>query len=45
MVQTDTSVPRNLIIRFETKNQVEFIQQSGDKLHDFRYVVYIDEPM
>ena len=27
------------------KIQVEFIQQSGDKIHDFRCVVYIDGPL
>ena len=46
-VQTDTNVPRNLEIRMKTKilpylqNQLEFFQQSGDKLHDF----YIDGPL
>ena len=53
MVQTDTNVPRNLEIRMKTKiltyldlqNQLEFFQQSGDKLHDFRWVVYIDGPL
>ena len=38
--KTDTNVPRNLEIRMKTKilsylqNQLEFFQQSGDKLHD-----------
>ena len=42
------SVPRNLKIRMKAKifpypqNLVEFTQQSGGKLHDFRCVVYID---
>ena len=51
VVQTDTSVPRNLEIRMKTKslpypqNQLEFIQQSGEKLHDFPCVIYIDGPL
>ena len=51
MVQTDTNVPRNLEIRMKTKilpylqNQLEFFQQSGDKLHNFRCVFYIDGPL
>ena len=41
-------VPRNLEIRMKTKslpylqNYLEFFQQSGNKLYDFRCVVYID---
>ena len=27
------------------QNQVKFIQQSGDKLHEFRCVVYVDGPL
>ena len=51
MVQTDTSLLQNLEIRMKTKilpylqNQLEFFQQTGDKLHDFRCVVYIDGPL
>ena len=51
VVQTDTNVPRNLEIRMKTKilsylqNQLEYFQQSGDKLHDFRCVIYIDGPL
>ena len=51
IVQSHTNIPRNQEIRMKTKivpypqNQVEFIQQSGNKLHDFRCVVYIYEPL
>ena len=51
VVITDTSVPQNMEIRMKKKYfpypkiQVEFIQQSGDKIHDFRCVVYIDGPL
>ena len=40
IVQSHTNIPRNQEIRMKTKilpypqNQVEFIQQSGNKLHD-----------
>ena len=45
------SEPRNFEIRMRTKilpylqNQLEFFKQSGDNLHDFRCVVYIDWPL
>ena len=43
------SVPGNLEIRMKKilpyqQNQLEFFQQSGDKLHDFGCVFYIDGP-
>ena len=51
MVQTDTSLLQNLEIRMKTKilpylqNHLELFQQTGDKIHDIRCVVYIDGPL
>ena len=39
-----TSVQRNLEIRIKIpypQNQVKFIQQSADKLHDFHFLIHL----